>query len=119
MSLLRKLGEFFGIKVEAPLTEVENSLLTQLTSNREEALQLIPDNMKTEFLSSIYSDKNLLHSVKEICRNKMVTDDGRKYFGELLIIGHISIKGFGRRLLAYYSIDPKYITDIMLNNIAF
>jgi hypothetical protein len=119
MSLLRKIGKFFGIKSEAPLNEKEISLLNKLKTNRELALQLIPSNMKHEFLSYIYSDKNLERTVKEIYRNPILTNDNRDKSGKLLIIGHVSINGFNRRFVVFTRRSFEDIPNIMTKDITF
>ena len=117
MSLLDKISKFFRIKREPPLTQPEDHLFMQLKSNRETALKLIPDDMKEEFLSSVYSDRGLRQDVREVYHNYVVSNTDRGEFLKLMISGCLGIKGFGSRLLAYHRIDPKEVAQIMLRGI--
>jgi hypothetical protein len=111
--------KIFKFKKEAPLSEIEIKQIKQLQNNRDMAIKLIPTSMKNEFLSSLYSDKILKKDIMEIYRNGVIADDKRDYYGKLLINANLSIHGFGIRLLAYHSIDPKDIADILLKNTSF
>ena len=116
MSLLSQLSKVFGINHETPLTEVESRLFNQLQSNREVALETIPPDMKREFLSSVYSDRELRWCVTEIYRDKLVSEDRRGEFLKLAISGCLGIHGFGRNLLLH-RIYPETVAEIMLRGI--
>ena len=117
MSLLDQLGKLFGIKPAPPLTEAEARLLMQLQSNREAALQSIPDDMKEQFLSSVYSNRSLKRAAMEVYRNPVVSEARRGEYIKLLIAGHIGIRGFGANLIFRHGIDPEDVYQIMLRGI--
>ncbi|MFC1985586.1 hypothetical protein ACFLWC_01165 [Chloroflexota bacterium] len=117
MSLLDQLIKLFRIKRVPPLTESEAHLFMQLQSNREAALQSIPDNMKKEFLSSVYSNRGLKQIVIEAYRNQLVSEDRRGEYIKLLIAGYIGIRGFGTNLILRHGIDPEDVYKIMLRGI--
>jgi hypothetical protein len=117
MSFLDKISKFFRIKRVPPLTESESRLLIQLQSNRQVALQLIPDDMKKEFLSSVYSNRGLKVIAMEAYRSRFVSEDRRGEFIKDLIAAHIGIKGFGINLVLRYGIDPEDVYRIMLRDI--
>jgi hypothetical protein len=117
MSLLDEISKFFRIKSISPLTESETRLLMQLQSNRQVALQSIPDDMKKEFLSSVYSNRGLKYIAIEAYRNRIVSEDSRGEFIKDLIAAYIGIKGFGVNLIVRHGIDPEDIYKVMLRGI--
>lgn len=122
MSLLDSLKKSLGITKEPPLTDSETRLLTQLQANRKTALeQVLPDEMRTEFMTSVYSDRHLESIVKEIYRYELIGDnaDLRRTLLENAIRLSLSIKRFGRNLILYHAIDPGTVAQIMLRDVNF
>ena len=114
------INKFLGTTKEAPFTDFEKDILTQLQSNRKAAIaELIPDSMIIEFINTIYSDrrlKSVIHSIysSELLRNKA---DSRRAFLQDSIHSCLSINHFGRRLILYHGIDPQTVVKMMLTDI--
>jgi hypothetical protein len=114
------IKKFLGLTIEPPLTDVEIRLLTQLQVNRKATMvELIPDNMMIQFITTIYPDRNLKSITKKIYRSKFIGDkaDLRRAYLEDLIHSCLSINRFGRKLLLYHGIDPQTVVNIMLIDI--
>jgi hypothetical protein len=110
--------EHLGLKKETPLNESELRLLAQLQDNRQMALQKIPADMKNEFISSVYPDKQLKSFVRAVGNNH-ISEELRSSFLEDAIRLSISIKRFGIRLIINHRMDPQVIAKIMMDNIIF
>lgn len=114
------IKKFLGLTIEPPLTDVETRLLTQLKVNRRVAVtEFIPDNMMIQFMTTIYSERNLKSITKKIYRSELIGDkaDLRRAYLEDLIHSCLSINRFGRKLILYHGIDPQTLVKIMLIDI--
>jgi hypothetical protein len=117
MSVKTRIGSLFGISREKSKPEERIRLLTQLQANREKALRLIPENMKREFLSSVFPDKSLKKGISESL-GKQIEGGERAEYLKLRIFYYISVKGFGLSLIGL-SIKPDDVAKIMLEGINF
>jgi hypothetical protein len=116
-NLLNSLRKLFGTDKEPPLTGPEKHLLFKLTANRKVCREkLVPKAMRKEF-SSLFSDKCLKQTVKEVYSKQFLTKDKRGEYLKLLIAGHLGTKGFGTKLMVNHDIDPESIVRRMLGRI--
>lgn len=105
---------------EPPLSDTENRVLTQLQANRKTALyQQIPDRMMTEFMTVIFSDRQLVHIIKKIFRTKLIDDKQslRGIYLDDLIRYTLMINRFSTRLILHYGVDPGIVAELMLKDI--
>jgi uncharacterized membrane protein len=115
------IKKFLGLTIEPPLTDIETCLLTQLQANRKVALkEIIPDTLMIQFITTIYSDRNLKSITKKICRSKFIGDKADlriSYYAEDLLRSCLSMNHFGRNLILHHGINPQAVVDIMLRDI--
>jgi hypothetical protein len=115
MNLIAKIGSLFGDNNKKRIAEEQERLLTQFQANREKAAMLIPENMKREFLSSVFPDKSLKTAIKESF-GKQVSEEGIAEFLNLRIHYYLSVQGFGSRL-KHFNIKSDDVAKIMLESI--
>ncbi len=101
---------------KTPLRIDQVFLVSQLSLNREECLKIIPNEMKSEFLS-LYSKRNVENLVRTAFDTRMINDKHRGDFFRMLVLGTLSIKGFGFRIQAFFGIAPKIVGEAMLRDI--
>jgi len=94
-------------------------LYLKLKNNRDKIYEyIIPNNLKKEFITRIYSDYGLRTCVQEYfkIKKKDLSEEGLKDFLYYYICGLLAIKGFGARLIVL-GINPKDIVIKMLQEI--
>jgi uncharacterized membrane protein len=114
------IGKIFG-PGEPPLTEEETHLLTQLQANRKDALyQQIPDNMMTEFMTVIFSDRQLKNIIKKVFHSKLISDKTslRGVYLEDSIRLSLSMNRFSTRLILHHGVSPQTVAAIMLKDVS-
>jgi hypothetical protein len=115
MKTIAKLGSLFGINREKQRSEERLRLLTLFRANREKASRLIPESMKSEFLTSVFPDKALNRAINE-CFRQGKGDDGYIEFLKLRMYYCISTKDFGLRLINF-NIKPDDVAKTMLEGV--
>ena len=106
--------------IDKPLNSVETDLLTKLQANRKVVLyQEIPDNMMNEFISSIYSNRQLVRIIKKAYRSRLIGDraDVSRMYLEYLLRLALTTNQFGARLIVHHGVDPEIIITIILKDI--
>ena len=106
--------------IDKPLNAVETNLLTKLQANRKVVLyQEIPDNMMNEFISSIYSNRQLVRIIKKAYRSRLIGDraDVSRVYLEYLLRLALTANQFGARLIVHHGVDPEIIITIILKDI--
>jgi hypothetical protein len=105
---------------DKPLNAVETALLTKLQANRKVVLyQEIPDNMMNEFITGIYSNRQLVRIIKKAYRSRLIGDkaDVSRMYLEYLLRLALSSNQFGARLIIYHGVDPEIIVTMILKDI--
>jgi hypothetical protein len=105
---------------EPPLSATEKQVLTQLQANRKTALyQQVPDTMMTEFMTVIFSDRQLVHIIKKIFRSKQIADKQsfRGMYLDDLIRYSLMINRYSTRLILHHGVDPGIVAELMLKDI--
>jgi hypothetical protein len=114
------IGKLFG-PGEPPFSEDENRLLAQLQANRKSVLyQQIPDKMMTEFMTGIFSDRQLVRIVSKVYRSKLIADKPslRGIYLEDLIRYALTINRFSTRLILHHGVGPQAVAAILLKDIS-
>jgi hypothetical protein len=115
MNVIAKIGSLFGNGGKKRIAEEQKRLLTLFRANREKASALIPEKMKSEFLSSVFSDKSLRTAIKESFA-KQVGEDGYAEFLKLRVYYYLSAQGFGSRL-KHFNVKSDDVAKIMIEGI--
>jgi len=117
MGLLESFKKALGLTPRIILTEEQAALFEQLLRNRKAAAEnVVPPDMRDEFVRIIFSDENLKKLIVDSAQFFAVERRG-KYFEDLLR-GSLSIGGFGRRLLVR-GIEPATVFAVMFTGIQF
>ena len=115
MNVIAKIGSLFGNGDKKRIAEEQTRLLTQFQANREKASALIPENLKKEFLSTVFPDKSLKMAIKESF-GKQISEEGIADFLKLRIHYYLSVQGFGPRL-KHFNVKSDDIAKIMMEGI--
>jgi hypothetical protein len=75
--------------------------------------------MMTEFMTVIFSDRQLVHIIKKVFRSKLMTDKQslRGMYLDDLIRYALMINRFSTRLILHHGVDPRTVTELMLKDI--
>ena len=107
------------MKLSSALGENEKRLLTQLRNNRQTASLSVHADLKKEFISKMFSDKQLIKCIKIVGRNNFIVAESRLVLLEYALRRSITTRGFSERLIVFYNTNPEIIIKIMLHNISF
>jgi hypothetical protein len=117
---MKNIKSFLGMTEKLNFDDSDSDLLVQLQSNRETVLrQIIPTRMMNEFMNSVYPDQHLRSIVREIYHtyhDYLVDEELRNVYLQYVLRLSLSVKGFGRRLILHYNVDPETIVRTMLGN---
>jgi hypothetical protein len=120
MSKLKNIKRFLGMKEKLDFSGSDSDLLVNLQATRETALRhIIPTRMMHEFMNSVYPDQHLKSIVKDIYHtyhDYLMSEELRNMYLQDSLRLSLSVKGFGRRLILYHSIDPEVIVKTMLSD---
>jgi len=118
MSILKTIQSFLGMTEKLTFNDSDSDLLVQLQTNRETALrQIIPTRLMNEFMNSVYPDqylKSIVRDTYQTYHDHLMNEESRNVYLQYALRLSLSFKGFGRRLILHYNIDPEAIVRIML-----
>ena len=104
----------FGKSKGSGLTPEEERVYEQLRRNRDEAVQNLPEAMRKDFLSAVFSDHELREVVLSTFREPGVAGNRSGWFEDTLA-ARFQAKEWGARLAVQHRINPDDVLEHLMN----